>query len=376
MLKKFNNLFLPSLLISANLFATGLADTFIDPIDNHIDMSNWLLEKKGFLPVPIIITEPAVGYGGGAALVYFHDKFGGQDGKPSVSGIAAAKTENGTWFAGGGHLGIWNNDTIRYVGTAGIGSVNMEYYGLSNGSERINPSIGYTTDFLYFSQEIQFRLGDSNFFAGTSFSLFDTDNTFEFTPNFPSANPLEKSFDNRSSALSLIVTYDSRNNLFSPITGLASKLKASSYNSMWGSDSDYESYVANLFYYTELSDNWMFSTRFDAKAATGDVPFYAFPFIDMRGIKVMQYQGDQTLLSELELAWQFHPRWTIIGFGGVAKAFNSGFKESKDETVTTKGTGIRYLIAKQLGLQMGFDIAKGPDDTAFYIQVGSAWALR
>ena len=35
----------------------------------RFDTGNWLIDKKGFfLLVPIIITEPAIGYDGGAAL--------------------------------------------------------------------------------------------------------------------------------------------------------------------------------------------------------------------------------------------------------------------------------------------------------------------
>ena len=40
-----------------------------DSTDHAIDMSDFLLNKKGFLLVPSIITEPAVGYGAFAAAV-------------------------------------------------------------------------------------------------------------------------------------------------------------------------------------------------------------------------------------------------------------------------------------------------------------------
>ena len=361
---------------SINTQASWLGDTFIDPTDGQLDMSNWLLEKKGFLPVPIMITEPAVGYGGGVALVYFHDKFGGQNGKPSVSAIAAAGTENGTWFAGGGHFGSWKNDTIRYVGAAGVGHAEMQYYGFSSGdSSKITSNIDFSTDALFLLQEMQFRLGDSDFFAGASYSIVDTTNSFNVgIENLPIELP-NVTFDSRSAALSAMVSYDSRNNMFSPSKGLSAKLKASSYNQLWGSDENYMSYSAVANYYTELSKNWMLGTRLSGKAVNGDAPFYAYPYVDMRGVKAMQYQGDQTLLSEAELNWRFHPRWTLVGFAGVGKAFNEGIKQDSD-TITSKGGGIRYLIARQLGLQMGLDIAKGPDDTAVYIQVGSAWALK
>jgi hypothetical protein len=39
------------------------------------------------------------------------------------------------------------------------------------------------------------------------------------------------------------------------------------------------------------------------------------------------------------------------------------------------GLGLRYLIAKALGIRMGFDIAKGPEDWAFYVVFGSSWAI-
>jgi hypothetical protein len=31
------------------------------------------------------------------------------------------------------------------------------------------------------------------------------------------------------------------------------------------------------------------------------------------------------------------------------------------------------VIAQRLGLSAGIDIAKGPDESAFYIQMGNAW---
>ncbi|MCK5278158.1 MAG: hypothetical protein KAK04_06455 [Cyclobacteriaceae bacterium] len=37
------------------------------------------------------------------------------------------------------------------------------------------------------------------------------------------------------------------------------------------------------------------------------------------------------------------------------------------------GTGFRYLFADSLGLKMGMDIARGPEDWAIYIVVGSSW---
>jgi hypothetical protein len=41
--------------------------------------------------------------------------------------------------------------------------------------------------------------------------------------------------------------------------------------------------------------------------------------------------------------------------------------------VWNAGSGFRYLIARQLGLKMGIDVARGPENWAFYIVFGNTW---
>jgi hypothetical protein len=35
---------------------------------------------------------------------------------------------------------------------------------------------------------------------------------------------------------------------------------------------------------------------------------------------------------------------------------------------------VRYELAREYGVHVGFDVAFGPEDTVLYIQIGSAWA--
>ena len=46
--------------------ATNAISKFRSPEDGWLDASGFLEGRAGFLPVPLIITDPAVGYGGGA----------------------------------------------------------------------------------------------------------------------------------------------------------------------------------------------------------------------------------------------------------------------------------------------------------------------
>lgn len=105
----------------------------------------------------------------------------------------------------------------------------------------------------------------------------------------------------------------------------------------------------------------------------GDVPFYRQPFIDLRGISRGRYQDESVALVEAELDWNFTPRWTALAFGGAGRAWGRKTHFGDAGTETTRGLGVRYLIARVLGLRVGLDWAWGPDDHAYYIQVGSAW---
>ena len=77
---------------------------FIDTTDNAVDLSNFLNSVTGFMPVPAVITEPAIGYGGGLGILYFHKKKENYEKVkygllPPVMSIGAGGiTANGTYF--------------------------------------------------------------------------------------------------------------------------------------------------------------------------------------------------------------------------------------------------------------------------------------
>ena len=181
------------------ILAGSMMDKFIDPSDGKFDASDWLLKHKGFLPVPIIVTEPAVGFGAGAALLFFHqsldekiaalqtdsreDDAAGKKKRllpPSISGLMGMKTENDTWAVGGFHFGSWKKDRIRYTGGAAKVSVNLAYYGKGENSFFKN-GIDYNLEGWGLLQEIQFRLRHTDVFLGGKFTYFDAKSTFDFS---------------------------------------------------------------------------------------------------------------------------------------------------------------------------------------------------
>lgn len=349
---------------------------FRDPQDSSVDMSRWLLQHKGALLVPIIITEPAVGNGGGLAAVFFHtpkqseaSRESGLRIPPDIYGAAAFKTENGTWGYGLGGTFHFKDDTWRYAGLVAKINVNLDYYtqGLLLGPHKI----GYNLDGIFSYQQVSRRLGTSDLFLSARWLYIDLDNRLNIPSDDQYFKP--KEFASKSSGLGLGLGYDSRDNTLTPSSGWFARLEATQYAPAFGSDTTFQSYRGRAYGYFKLGEDWVLGTRADFRSVRGDVPFYQQPSIDLRGIAYGRYQDQNVGMLEAELRWNLTPRWALLGFGGAGKAWGRTLDFGDASTHTAEGVGLRYLIARALGLYVGLDWAWSEGDHAYYIQVGSAW---
>ena len=330
--------------------------------------------------MPVVITEPAVGYGAGAALVFFreslrerasHVKPGEQLTPPDIYVAAFAATENGTKVMGGGGLVTFDEDRYRWRGFVGLPDVNLDFYGVGGNTGTGERKIGYNVDGLISTQQVMRRLGQSNNWIVARWIYLDLDATFD--PSRPQPVVSAPSRNVTSSGLGGSLEHDSRDNFFSAGAGWKGSVEAMFYSPDWGSDAKYETYRALAFGYQPLG-SFVLGAKADVRSANGDVPFYQLPFIELRGVPVARYQDRSTFATELELRWNATPRWSYLGFVGSGRAWGSGDKSFGDAgTVTSGGAGFRYLVARRLGILAGLDIAKSAENTAIYIQAGSAW---
>lgn len=354
---------------------------FSDPQDGGFDMSEFMLDRRGFLPVPIIITEPAVGYGLGVALMFVTESIREAAAKSAGSGHVtppniyvggAAVTDNGSnaFFLGG--LLSFDEDRWRYRGGVAKLKGNLDFYGIGNPVGTEDLKLAYTLKGVISSQQVMRRIGQSDNYVALRWLYMDFDTSFRNDGDSPLV-PQGIDRAKRMSGAGLSIEHDSRDNIFTPSRGWVGSLDTLFYGPAIGSDNSMRSYRAHAFAYFPMTPKWILGTRLDGRAARGDVPFYQQPFIDLRGVPAGRYQDENTGVAELELRWNVTPRWAAVGFAGVGRAWGKRDDFGEAKTIVTKGVGFRYLIARRLGLYVGVDIAKGPEDTPFYIQVGNAW---
>lgn len=383
--------------IVAGPAAASMADMFIDPEDGMLDASKYLVERRfGFLPVPTIITEPAVGVGFGMGALFFHESKAQREYReanpeaisetvlPSdISILGGGATSNGTWMAGGGHVGFWKEDRIRYKGFVGYGSINLDFYSL--GGVELPQAVELNILGPAAIQHLNFRVGDSDLFLGFNQLFRRVETSFANAGDTPGILPpgftdyIREHFetDITTSGVGLNAQYDSVDNKFNPEAGYNWSAQLTWFDDAIGSDVDYTSYNITGLNYWQLPHDFLlgFRVQYDGISVSDDarLPPYVPPFIDLRGIPKSRYQGNAVAVAEVQLGWKLDHRWTLIGFTGAGRVADDIGDLADASTEATYGTGFRYLIAKRFGFVMGADIARGPEDTAFYIQAGSTW---
>jgi hypothetical protein len=343
--------------------------------DGWFDVSNFLDQEYGFLPILMPITEPAVGYGIAGGVTFLSRPLGevrAGYGRPNVTFVGGLATENGSQGVMAGDLRYWLDDRLQTLVAITDMSVNLDYFGVGADDELDGHHLAYNLQPTGGLAQAKLRLGDSRTWAGLGYSLASVAVDFD-DPTGTAGLP--ESFDDSTEAgLTPSLTFDSRDNAFTPLDGTYVEGSCGVFREGLGGDHEFERARLTLLHYLELGNDLSLGLRGEAAATFGDTPFYLQPYIALRGAPAMRYQGEQMALIESELRWQFWNRWSAVGFLGTGSAWNEVEELEDKQSVITGGTGFRYEIARAYGLHLGLDVAFGPEGAAVYVQVGSAWA--
>lgn len=351
--------------------------TFKDSLDHKLDVSDWVLHANGFIPVPMIITEPALGNFGGALFAVFVDqntpykdsingKLVKTPVRPNLYGVGASYTANGSWLAGGLASGVIKKWRANYRFGLAYADLNLNFYKqFPNVGER---SFEFNARTLPIFGQLTKKIGRSSWYAGVDYLFLKTElgrvNSDFNTP---------KEVNSTVSRLGLMADYDSRDNIFTPNKGIRWNNLFTISDNWLGSDYKYTSANSAVFAYFPVSKKLISAFRAEYQQVFGDIPFYMKPYVNMRGIPVMRYQGDLIGLAETEWRYDFVPRFSLVVFGGTAKALQKGMDFQDADWRFSGGAGWRYLLARKLKLRTGIDVARGPEDWAYYLVFGTTW---
>jgi hypothetical protein len=347
---------------------------FRDPEDGQFDLSRFLAHPRAFLPIPLVVTEPAVGYGGGLAGMFVRPrKAAGSEGyaRPNMSVVGGIATENDTWMAFGADSSHWFGDRLQTLAAAGVGELHLDFYGLGDASDSLDDPISYELDVSLGMVQGNWKpKAKSPWSLGLRYVYSKVEPKLEDQAQFPG---LVDQIDIEISAPAFILEYDSRDNLFTPTRGIyAESLYMLSRESL-GASQDFERFQQVLMGWIPLGKDWTLGMRGDYQWASDGTPFFLRPYIKLRGVAAMRYQGDEMASAEFEARWQFHGRWSLVGATGYGSAHTERDLYSATRDVWSGAVGFRYQLARLFGMHAGVDVGVSDGETAIYLQVGNAW---
>lgn len=352
-----------------------------DSLDGKFDMSSFLIDANGFIPLLTIVTEPAVGGFGVAGGPVFIKKrppmVDAIDGQahytpvpPDVTAAGALWTVNNTWGAVAAKSGTLVKARIKYRVITGYMNINASFYHTFQdiGEQKFKFNIK-TIPLYAFAIK---RIARSNWYVGLQYLLLKSRVKLQDNDQLPSF-VTDKEANSFISQPGAIIEFDNRDNIFTPDKGIKVHVDGGWSDNIFGSDFDYGRINYYTYLYRPFGRKVVGGLRIDGQQSIGTPPFYMLPFIDMRGIPSARYQGKADILTESEVRYDFVPRWSIVGFGGTGKAFDEWKDFGSAKWIYNYGAGFRYLVARKFKLRMGIDIAAGPDSWGYYIVFGSEW---
>ncbi|MEO8486042.1 MAG: hypothetical protein ABI585_06845 [Betaproteobacteria bacterium] len=214
-----------------------------DPADGQLDVGPLLQKARGFLPIPVIVTEPAVGFGGGLVALFVRPRqAAGEEGfaRPDLSAVGAVFTENGTRVALAADSRLWIEGRLKTTAAALGGYLNLDLYGLGTTNGEQNEAVQYTLAMTGAFAQLDWQVAErSPWWVGLRLIYAQIEPRLRQDPLFPG---LQDRVRNTLAGPGVQLIYDSRDNVFTPTRGLYSETSVIAFDEAFGGSVDFQRY--------------------------------------------------------------------------------------------------------------------------------------
>jgi len=362
------------LFLSTTVFA-GELENKIEEIQFNTtstrSVSKKIIKKESrVVPVGIPISNPTIGQGLAAAILYMHPQSSKESDAPtSITGAFGMYTDTQSWAAGAFHDGYYLDDRIRFRVPITHADFHLKYYGTGADSPLRDNPIEYQAVGNLFIPRLTFELPWDNWFLGGLYRIININTRFDRSDIIPDAPGLER--QQQTAGFGIVTLFDSRDSNLWPSKGNWLDLTASVNGEYAGGDFNYLKTVVKWAQYFPLKDSVTLVYRIDGQFIDGDAPFWDLSRIRLRGYSSGQFLDTVALTAQAEVRWNFYERWTALAFGGGGRIADAVDEIGSADTNFAVGTGFRYMIVQKQKLSVGIDVAYAEGaEVSVYFQVG------
>ena len=170
-----------------------------------------------------------------------------------------------------------------------------------------------------------------------------------------------------------VLEFDSRDNVFTPTRGIYAETVYLASREELGASVEFERFQQVVMGWYPVADTVTLGLRADYQRASDSTPFFLRPYIELRGVQAMRYQGDEMASGEIEARWRCRDRWSVVFAAGAGTARSTRRDSANSQDIASGAVGFRYELARKFGLHAGMDVGFSSETTAIYLQVGNAW---
>ncbi|WP_455674822.1 BamA/TamA family outer membrane protein [Phocaeicola sp.] len=332
---------------------------------------------------------------GGSALVTFRMNPSDSLQKRSVLPMAVA-----VMFEGGLNLMVkpqlfFKNDKFRIFGQFTYKNTRENFYGIGYNTNKHYERSDSTSEYRYSGIQVNpwflFRLGESNFFAGPQVDInydkmSDPAKYLVEQPDYKRLGGTAQGYDNFSSGLGFLLTYDSRDIPANAYKGIYLDFRGIMYQKFLGSDKNFYRLEIDYRQYKSVGNRKVIAWTAQSKNVFGDVPLnkYALsgtPF-DLRGYYMGQYRdkSSHVLLAEYrQMINTDKETWVkrmlnhlgFVAWGGCG--FMGPTMGKIEGVLPNAGLGLRIEVQPRMNVRLDFGRNFVNDQSLFYFNMTEAF---
>lgn len=180
-----------------------------------------------------------------------------------------------------------------------------------------------------------------------------------------------------TSGLGVVVTWDSRDNIYYPHSGGYYEFSVTYFQNKIGSDFNYNKYIFDFRRFFEVSHRHILAVQTYIMIETAAPPFYDLALLGgdrlMRGYIMGRYRDRTYYVLQAEYRTPLWWKFRLVFFGGVGDVASGVSKFTISTIKPSYGAGIRFRIDELEKLDLRFDVGFGRGTHGIYFSINQAF---
>ncbi len=367
------------LLLSLSVFLISLTQPGLGAVKKEKEEKEKKDKQVSTVVLPVIFYMPETRWGlGGGGLLSYRPKAAPPDQRPSSLLFQAYTTQNKQYG-----IELWpeaylKNEAYLVNGYLKVSKFPDKFWGIGNDTPDLEEGLededylNYTPKTFNFELSVQRRiLKEERLYAGVQFKYENFDIVETAPLGLLASGEVTGSTGGKLASLGFLVTWDTRDNIFYPLTGNLFKLNVDFYTPAFGGDFEFTTIKMDLRKYFTLFSSHVLAVQVLLWNVSGEPTFRHLAEIGGEMIMRGYYKGRFRDHSLYALQAEYRVKiWKFIGmvaFAGVSnvadKIGNLGF----DDLKYSVGLGLRFCVVPKEKTNIRLDYGFGRKTSGMYI---------